>query len=67
MTHLGYYDTEYEAARVHDRVAIVLYGDKAETNFPKESYSPKDLELDVTDRQRLQETLGVHPMNKSSR
>ncbi len=34
VTHLGYYRTEEEAARVYDKVAISLHGAGAQTNFP---------------------------------
>jgi len=34
VTHLGYYRTEEEAARVYDKVSISLHGDNAQTNFP---------------------------------
>jgi hypothetical protein len=34
VTHLGYYRTEEEAARVYDKVSISLHGDTAQTNFP---------------------------------
>jgi hypothetical protein len=34
VTHLGYYRTEEEAARVYDKVSISLHGAGAQTNFP---------------------------------
>lgn len=34
VTHLGYYRTEEEAARVYDKVSISLHGENAQTNFP---------------------------------
>ena len=34
-TYLGRYETEREAAEVHDLFAILLYGDTTITNFPK--------------------------------
>ena len=34
VTHLGYYETEEEAARVYDRVSISLHGPHAQTNYP---------------------------------
>jgi hypothetical protein len=36
VTHLGYYPTEEEAARVYDRVAVGLHGEAAHTNYPFE-------------------------------
>lgn len=36
VTHLGYYRTEEEAARVYDKVSISLHGAAAQTNFPIE-------------------------------
>lgn len=40
VTHLGYYRTEEEAARVYDKVAISLHGAGAQTNFPIDQVSP---------------------------
>ena len=34
VTHLGYYRTEEDAARVYDKVSISLHGANAQTNFP---------------------------------
>jgi hypothetical protein len=43
VTHLGYYETEEEAARVYDRVSLALHGDSAQTNFPPANYSPEEV------------------------
>lgn len=39
VTHLGYYRTEEEAARVYDKVSISLHGAAAQTNFPIDQVS----------------------------
>lgn len=68
VTHLGYYETEEEAARVYDRVSIALHGSSAQTNFPHTDYSPDELAVfRGLDRENLQRALGVKPMDKSSR
>lgn len=67
MTHLGYYETEEEAARVYDRVAIALNGPGTQTNFPASQYSSIGLaEFRGLGREDLQRALGVKPMDKSS-
>jgi hypothetical protein len=67
VTHLGYYETEEEAARVYDRVSIALHGQTGQTNFPISEYSPLELEqYRGLDREDLQRALGVKPMDKSS-
>lgn len=68
MTHLGYYDDEKIAAQVYDKVSLKLHGDKAPLNFPRSDYKEADLkDLEIGDRKKLQLSLGVNPMNKSSR
>lgn len=36
--HIGYYATAEQAARAYDKFALVLHGEFANTNFPKETY-----------------------------
>lgn len=68
VTHLGYYETEEEAAKVYDRVSLALHGNQAQTNFPTANYSEEDLSpFRGLDREDLQRALGVKPMDKSSR
>ena len=68
VTHLGYYETEEEAARVYDRVSISLHGEAAQTNFPPGEYQGQDTrEYTGLDREDLQRALGVKPMDKSSK
>ncbi|KFM28745.1 AP2-like ethylene-responsive transcription factor TOE3 [Auxenochlorella protothecoides] len=68
VTHLGYYETEAEAARVYDRVSIALHGDAAQTNFPAAEYPRDELRaFGGLEREDLQRALGVKPMDKSSR
>lgn len=38
VTHLGFYSTPEEAAKVYDRAALDIHGEFAWTNFPKEIY-----------------------------
>lgn len=67
MTHLGYYSTEAQAARVYDQVALSL-NPEAQTNFPASSYSKGNLaQFSGLTREDLQRALGVKPMDKSSR
>ena len=69
VTHLGYYETEEEAAHVYDRVAISLNGSDAQTNFPVSEYSQLgqiSSEFRGLGREDLQRALGVKPMDKSS-
>ncbi len=67
MTHLGYYETEEEAARVYDRVSISLHGPHAQTNYPVSGYEGQDCgEFQGLAREELQRALGVKPMDKSS-
>ena len=68
MTHLGYYETEEEAARVYDRVSISLHGPHAQTNYPAANYEGQECgEFQGLAREELQRALGVKPMDKSSR
>lgn len=68
VTHLGYYDTEEEAARVYDRVALSLHGPSAQTNFPGSDYANENVGMySGLSREELQRALGVQPMDKSSR
>lgn len=68
VTHLGYYETEEEAARVYDRVSLALNGNAAQTNFSLEEYPEEDIKPFVgLDRESLQRALGVKPMDKSSK
>lgn len=68
VTHLGYYETEEDAARVYDRVSISLHGEAAQTNFPAGEYQGQDSrEYSGLDREDLQRALGVKPMDKSSK
>ncbi|PSC77007.1 AP2-like ethylene-responsive transcription factor TOE3 [Micractinium conductrix] len=68
VTHLGYYETEEEAARVYDKVSLALHGDGAQTNFASSNYSPEEVQAySGLDRENLQRALGVKPMDKSSR
>ncbi|KAK9909362.1 hypothetical protein WJX75_001049 [Coccomyxa subellipsoidea] len=67
VTHLGYYETEEEAARVYDRVSISLHGPHAQTNYPAVEYEGQDCgEFQGLAREELQRALGVKPMDKSS-
>lgn len=68
VTHLGYYETEEEAAEVYDRVSLALHGEHAQTNFPTANYSEDDIApYRGLDREDLQRALGVKPMDKSSK
>ena len=68
VTHLGYYETEEDAARVYDRVSISLHGSAAQTNFSAGDYQEQDQkEYAGLDREDLQRALGVKPMDKSSK
>ena len=68
VTHLGYYETEEEAARVYDRVSISLHGPHAQTNYPAAEYEGQECgEFQGLAREELQRALGVKPMDKSSR
>ena len=68
VTHLGYYETEEDAARVYDRVSLALHGDHAQTNFTASEYTENEVApYRGLDRENLQRALGVKPMDKSSR
>ena len=68
VTHLGYYETEEDAARVYDRVSLALHGNNAQTNYPVEEYPEEEImPFTGLDRESLQRALGVKPMDKSSR
>ena len=71
VTHLGYYRTEEEAARVYDKVSISLHGANAQTNFPIDAYADEvpalQQRLSGLTREELQRALGVKPMDKSSK
>lgn len=41
--HLGYFDTENEAGKMYDKVALAEFGEFACVNFPRESYKKEDL------------------------
>ena len=43
VTHLGYYETEEEAAKVYDRVSLALHGNNAQTNFSAEEYPEEEI------------------------
>lgn len=68
VTHLGYYETEEEAAKVYDKVSLALHGPHAQTNFPAAGYAAAELApYQGLGREELQRALGVKPMDKSSR
>jgi hypothetical protein len=68
VTHLGYYETEEDAARVYDRVSLALHGNQAQTNFAIEHYPEEEIKQFVgLERESLQRALGVKPMDKSSK
>ena len=68
VTHLGYYETEMEAAKVYDRVSLALHGEQAQTNFPLREYPEEEIaQFRGLDREDLQRALGVKPMDKSSK
>ncbi|KAK9800343.1 hypothetical protein WJX73_006496 [Symbiochloris irregularis] len=67
VTHLGYYETEEEAARVYDRVALSLHGKGAQVNYDPLQYGTQGTEFEGMSREELQRALGVKPMDKSSR
>ncbi|KAL4448899.1 hypothetical protein ABPG77_007616 [Micractinium sp. CCAP 211/92] len=68
VTHLGYYETEEEAARVYDKVSLALHGNSAQTNFPASNYTAAEVAAySGLDRENLQRALGVKPMDKSSK
>ena len=66
VTHLGYYETEEEAARVYDRVALSLHGPGAQINYLANEYTSAAEEFEGLSREELQRALGVKPMDKSS-
>lgn len=43
VTHLGYYETEEDAAKVYDRVSLALHGEGAQTNFPSANYCATEI------------------------
>lgn len=43
VTHLGYYETEEEAACVYDKVSLALHGSNAQTNFPASNYTQEQV------------------------
>ena len=68
VTHLGYYETEEEAAKVYDRVSLALHGIQAQTNFAVSNYTEDEISpFRGLDRESLQRALGVKPMDKSSK
>eukprot|EP00873_Tetraselmis_striata_P045021 jgi/Tetstr1/465285/TSEL_009986.t1 len=72
VTHLGYFDTEEQAARVYDVVSLSLHKDKANTNFPLSDYTSgaeaeRVTKLGGLSREDLQKALGVKPIRKTSR
>lgn len=68
VTHLGYYETEEEAAKVYDRVSLALHGTQAQTNFAACDYAEEEISpFRGLDRENLQRALGVKPMDKSSK
>lgn len=68
VTHLGYHQSEEEAAMAYDKVAVALNGTSAQTNFPRAQYLQAGCaEFAGLSREDLQRALGVKPMDKSSR
>eukprot|EP00951_Prasinocladus_malaysianus_P037363 scaffold400751_cov42-Prasinocladus_malaysianus.AAC.1 len=72
VTHLGYFDSEEEAARIYDIVSLSLHKDKANTNFPETDYRTGEFaerasKLIGMSREELQRSLGVKPIRKTSR
>lgn len=72
VTHLGYFDSEEEAARVYDIVSVSLHRDKANTNFLMTEYrsgkfAERASKLCGLSRDELQRALGVKPIHKTSR
>ena len=66
VTHLGYYETEQEAAKVYDRVALSIHGRDAQVNYDGIKYDADTDDLLGLSREELQRALGVKPMDKSS-